>query len=181
MKKRFMLICLFVVTTGAVSYLYIWNVSATLSNDIESYHKEKPTPTRALMRVISSHMSNMFNAIMMGDHNTVAKESHALAENSKDIMRNFFPENGKVGEWFKETGKNPNDPEAVNAVKKDFENYSKSIIDAAVNIAENTKKENIVETYKSFDAMLKNACFACHETARQKWPEWPEWMQITGG
>ncbi|TLD40760.1 MAG: hypothetical protein JETT_2989 [Candidatus Jettenia ecosi] len=96
-------------------------------------------------------------------------------------MKNFFPEDGKIGEWFKETGKDPNNPEEVATVKNDFEQYSKSIVDAAMNIAENVEKQNIVETYKSFDTMLKNACFACHETARPKWPEWPEWMQITGG
>ncbi|GAB61043.1 MAG: hypothetical protein DWB56_09075 [Candidatus Jettenia sp.] len=181
MKKRFMLICLFTLAAGAISYPYTWNIGTTLSNNIESYHKEKPSPTRELMRMISSHMSKIFDAIMAGDHNTVSKESNAVAETSKSIMRNFFPEDGKIGEWFKETGKDPNNPEEVTTVKKDFEQYSKSIVDAAMNIAENVKKQNIVETYKNFDTMLKNACFACHETARPKWPEWPEWMQITGG
>lgn len=153
----------------------------SFADDVVSHHKEKPTPTRSLMQVISSHTSRMLDAIMNGDYDTVIKESNAVTEKSETLLKNFFPEGGQVGEWFKETGKYPGKPEEVNAVKEDFEKYVKVVIDASKNIAETSKKYNIVETYKSFDAMLQKACFSCHETFRPKWPEWPEWMRITGG
>ena len=172
--------CLFVV--AAVGMSYAWKSSIiSAKEDIESKHSAEPTPTRSLMRLISSHTSKILEAIMDGNRDAVIKESNAVAENSEAIMKNFFPEGGQVGEWFKETGKDPKNPEDVKAVKGDFEKYMKTVVDATKNVAEASKKQNIVETYKSFDAMLKNACFTCHETARPKWPEWPEWMQITGG
>ncbi|MFN3532068.1 MAG: cytochrome c [Candidatus Brocadia sp.] len=178
--KRITASCLFVVA-AAVGMSYAWRGSIISAKDIESKHTAEPTPTRSLMRVISSHTSRILEAIMDGDHEAVIKESNAVAESSQEIMKNFFPEGGQVGEWFKETGKDAKNPEDVKAVKKDFEKYMKTVADAAKNIAETSKKQNIVETYKSLDAMLKNACFTCHEAARPKWPEWPEWMKITGG
>ena len=160
---------------------YVWKTSTVSGKDIESHHAEKSTPTRAFMLLISSHTSRILDALMIGDHDAVIKESNAVAESSQTILKNFFPEGGQAGEWFKETGKDPKKPEDVSVVKKDFEKYMKTVVDAAKNIAETSRKHNIVETYKSFDAMLKNACFACHEAARPKWPEWPEWMKIGGG
>ncbi|BBO17311.1 conserved hypothetical protein [Candidatus Brocadia pituitae] len=171
--------CFFIVAAVVVSY--VWTDSIIPAKDIESKHTAEPTPTRSLMRVISSHTSRILEAIMNGDHEAVIKESRAITESSQAIMKNFFPEGRQIGEWFKETGKDSNNPEDVKAVKQDFEKYLKTVIDAANNIAETSKKHNIVDTYKSLDAMLKNACFTCHEVARPKWPEWPEWMQITGG
>lgn len=165
----------------SVALLCAWNVGMALGEDVERYHMEKPTPTRLLMRLISSHTSSILDAIMIGDFNAVSKEANAVVENSKTIMKNFFPQGGEVGEWFKETGKDPNDPKAVKAMKDDFEKYLKNVMDAANNISATAKKQNIVETYKSFDAMLTKACFACHEAFRPRWPEWPEWMKITGG
>lgn len=171
--------CLFVV--AALSMSYTVKSSVISAKDIESKHTAELTPARSLMRVISSHTSRILEAIMDGDHDAVLKESNAVAESSQAIMKNFFPEGGQVGEWFKETGKDPNNPDDVKAVKKDFEKYLKTVVDAAKNVAETSKKHNIVDTYKSFDAMLKNACFTCHEATRPKWPEWPEWMKIGGG
>jgi len=171
--------CLFVVAAAGMSYA--WKGSIISAKDIESKHGAELTPTRSLMLLISSHTSKILEAIMDGDHDAVIKESTAVAESSEAIMKNFFPEGGQVGEWFKETGKDSKNPEDVKAVKKDFEKYMKTVADAAKNVAETSKKHNIVETYKSFDAMLKNACFTCHEAARPKWPEWPEWMKISGG
>ena len=177
--RRLALNCLCVIT--AAGTFYVWSGSAILGKDIESKHSAELTPTRSLMRIISSHTSKILDAIMDGDQGAVIRESSAVAEDSKAIMKNFFPEGGQVGEWFKETGKDPKNPDDVNAVKKDFEKYMKVVVDATNNIIETSKKRNIVETYKSFDAMLKNVCFTCHEAARPQWPEWPQWMQITGG
>lgn len=178
-KLRLALICAVAVTTVTVSYP--WNVNTVAGEDIEKYHMEKPTPTRLLMRLISSHTSKILDAILIGDFNAVGKEANAVAENSKTIMNNFFPEGGQVGEWFKESGKDPKDPKAVKAMKEDFEKYLEAVIDASKNIATTAKSKNIVETYKSFDEMLTKACFACHEAFRPQWPEWPDWMKITGG
>lgn len=177
--RRITASCLFMV--AAVVLSYVWTGSIISAKDIESKHTAEPTPTRSLMRVISSHTSRILEAIMDGDHDAVIKEANAVTKTSQAIMQNFFPEGGQIGEWFKETGKDPKNQEDVKAVKQDFEKYLKTVVDAANNIAETSKKHNIVDTYKSLDAMLKNACFTCHEVARPKWPEWPEWMKISGG
>src|SRR3989337_1933304 len=169
-QMRLALICGCVATLLAVSYLV--KESITSGKDVESHHGSELTPTRSLMQVISSHTSRILDAIMIGDHDAVVKESNAVTENCEAILKNFFPEGGKIGEWFKETGKDSNKSEDIKAVKKDFEKYLKVVVDASKNIA---------ETYKSFDAMLKNACFSCHEASRPKWPEWPDWMKISGG
>ena len=178
-QMRYVLICGFVVTAVAMSYP--WKGNIALGKAVETHHGSELTPTRSLMQVISSHTSRILDAIMIGDHDAVVKESNAVTENCETILKNFFPEGGKVGEWFKETGKDLNKPEDIKAVKKDFEKYLKAVVDASKNIAETSKKQNIVETYKSFDAMLKNACFSCHEASRPKWPDWPDWMKISGG
>jgi cytochrome c556 len=179
LKKQFLLIYTFAVTAGILSCIGKSNINA--DDTIEAFHKEKLSPTRAVMRVISSQTSRILDAIITGDYDTVTKESRSIAESTENLLKSFFPEDRNVGEWFKETGKDPSNPEDIAAVKKDFEKYLKTIVDASENIVETAKKQNIVETYKSFDAMLRNACFGCHETFRTKWPEWPEWMQITGG
>jgi cytochrome c556 len=130
------------------------------------------------MDVVSTHTTKILEAIMIGDFDTVIKEAGAVSTMSEGMIKDFFPEGGKVGDWFKETGKNPENPADVKAVKDDFEKYMKAVADASKNIAETAKKYTIVETYKSFDAMLQKACFACHTVYR---PLWPEWMKITGG
>ena len=83
-------------------------------------------------------------------------------------MRMFFPKGKKVDQWFSEVGKDPNDPEAVQSMKEEFEKYTKAVAEASKNIAEVAKNRDIAETYESFEAMLKNACFACHEVSRAK-------------
>ena len=119
---------------------YVWKTGAVLGKDVESHHTEKSTPTRALMLLISSHTSRILDALMIGDHDAVIKESNAVAESSQTILKNFFPEGGQAGEWFKETGKDPKKPEDVSVVKKDFEKYMKTVVDAAKNIAETSRK-----------------------------------------
>jgi hypothetical protein len=171
--------CAFLITTGVITY--VGKCSEALGEDIEDLHIHKPTPTRSLMRLISSHTSKILDAIMIGDFNAVIKESNEVAENSEIIMNMFFPEVGKVGSWFEEAGKDPNDPKAVKEMKDEFAKYLKEVIDASRSIAETARNENIVKTYKSFDEMLKKACFACHEVSREKWPNWPDWMRQAGG
>ncbi|MGQ3685277.1 MAG: cytochrome c [Candidatus Loosdrechtia sp.] len=179
MKKRLLLKYSFAVIAGILICTGKGSINA--SDTIESFHKEELSPTRAVMQIISSKTSRMLDAIITGDYDTVTNESRLIAESTGNVLKSFFPESGNVGEWFKETGKDPGKPEDIAAVKKDFEKYLKVVAEASKNIAETAKSQNIVETYKSFDAMLRNACFGCHEAFRAKWPEWPEWMRITGG
>ena len=120
------------------------------------------------MRIINSHTSKMLEAIMVGDFNTVIKKSNEVAKAGNAIMRMFFPDGKKVDQWFTEVGKDPDDPEAVKSMKEEFEKYSKAVIEASRHIAEVAKNRDIAETYESFEAMLKNACFACHEVSRAK-------------
>ncbi len=105
---------------------------------------------------------------MVGDFNTVIKKSNEVAKAGNVIMRMFFPDGKKVDQWFKEAGKDPKDPEAVKSMKEEFEKYSKAVIESSNNIAEVAKNRDIAETYESFEAMLKQACFACHEVSRAK-------------
>ncbi len=160
----------FFLTTGILTCG--WKFGEALCGDIESRHTDKSTPTQGLMRIISSHTSKMLDAIMIGDFNTVLKESVEIINASDVVMRMFFSEEGKAGEWFSKAGNDPDDPKAVQAMREDFEKYLKLVTDASRNVAETSKSENIVETYNSFDAMLRKACFACHETSRLEWPGW---------
>ena len=95
---------------------------------------------------------------MIGDFDTVIKKSNEVSKAGSVIMRMFFPEGGKVEEWFKDAGKDPNDPEAVKAMKEEFEKYSKVVIESSKNIAEVAKNKNIAEGFKIyFDFMWKTA------------------------
>jgi len=161
---------IFILTTGMLTCG--WKGSEALSGDIESRHADKSTPTQGLMRIISSHTSKMLDAIMIGDFNAVLKESVEIINASDVVMRMFFSADGKPGEWFSKAGNDPDDPKAVEAMKEDFEKYLKLVTDASRNVAETSKSKNIVETYNSFDAMLRKACFACHQTSRLEWPGW---------
>ena len=160
----------FILTTGMLTCG--WKGSEALSGDIESRHADKSTPTQGLMRIISSHTSKMLDAIMIGDFNVVLKESVEIINASDVVMRMFFSVDGKAGEWFSKAGNDPDDPKAVQAMREDFEKYLKLVTDASRNVAETSKNKNIVETYNSFDAMLRKACFACHQTSRLEWPGW---------
>ncbi len=105
---------------------------------------------------------------MIGDFDTVIKKSNEVTKAGSAIMKMFFPDGKKVDQWFSEIGKDPNDPEAVKLMKEEFEKYTKTVIETSKNIAEVAKNRDIAETYKSFEAMLKQACFACHEVSRAK-------------
>jgi len=160
----------FILTNGIITCG--WKGSEALSGDIESRHADKSTPTQGLMRIISSHTSKMLDAIMIGDFNAVLKESVEIINASDVVMRMFFSVDGKAGEWFSKAGNDPDDPKAVQTMREDFEKYLKLVTDASRNVAETSKNKNIVETYNSFDAMLRKACFACHQTSRLEWPGW---------
>lgn len=162
-------LCAFVVATGVITCG--WKDYDVFAEDKETPHVQKSTPTGSLMRIINSHTAKMLEAIMIGDFDVVVKKSHEVVRASEVIMRMFFPEGGKVEEWFHQTGKDPNDPEAVKAMKVEFEKFAQITIDASRKIAEVSGNNNIVETYESFNAMIENACFSCHKISRLKWPQ----------
>ncbi len=159
---------LFVFVTTIGLTINDWQCSKAFGNDDKIPFIQKSTPTSSLMRIINSHTSKMLEAIMIGDFNTVIKKSNEVAKAGNAIMRMFFPEGKKVDQWFSEVGKDPDNPDAVKSMKEEFEKYSNAVIEVSGNIAEIAKNGNIAETYKSFEAMLKNACFACHEVSRAK-------------
>jgi len=165
-KICIILICSFAVTTGVMTCG--WESNKALGENSKTPQVQKSTPTGSLMRIISSHTAKMFDAIMIGDFSAVARESSEVTRASKVIMRMFFPDKGRIDDWFKETGKDPNDQEAVKAMKEEFEKYSKAVIVAANRITEASKNKNIVDAYDNFDVMVRNACFACHKVSRLK-------------
>ena len=156
----------FVVTIGFT--IHGWQCRSAFGSDEKTPFVQKSTPTSSLMRIINSHTSKILEAIILGDFNTVIKKSNEVAKAGNAIIRMFFPEGKKVDQWFTEIGKDPNDSEAVKSMKKEFEKYSKAVIEASNNIAEVAKNRDITKTYESFEAMLKQACFACHEVSRAK-------------
>ena len=153
-----------IIATGLT--IHGWQCSKAFGDSSKTPFVQKSTPTSSLMRIINLHTARMLEAIMVGDFNTVIKKSNDISKAGNAIMRMFFPEGKKVDQWFTEVGKNPDDPEAIKLMKEDFERYSNAVIEASGNIIEVAKNGNIVETYESFEAMLKNACFACHEVSR---------------
>jgi hypothetical protein len=162
------IVALFITITTTELTIIDWQCSEALGSSNTKPFIQKSTPTSSLMRIINSHTAKILEAIMVGDFNTVIKKSNEVAKVGNAIIRMFFPEGKKVDQWFTDIGKNPDDPEAVKSMKEDFERYSKAVIESSGNIAEVAKNRNIAETYKSFEAMLKNACFACHEVSRAK-------------
>lgn len=140
------------------------NIVSGKENQATFVHKS--TPTSSLMRIINSNSAKMLEAIMLGDFDTVIKKSNEVAKAGSVIMRMFFPDGEKLEGWFKDAGKDPDDQEAIKAMKEEFEKYSELVIKSSRNIAEVAKNKNIAETYESFEAMMKNVCFACHAVSR---------------
>ncbi len=165
-----MMFFVFFLTTGIMACGLRYSEAS--GEDIESLHVDKSSPTQGLMRIISSHTSKMLDAIMIGDFNAVIKESKEIIKASEVVMHMFFSKDGKAGEWFSKAGNDPEDPEAVAAMKEGFEKYLKLVTEASREVAETSRNKNIVETYNSFDSMLRKACFACHQTSRLEWPGW---------
>lgn len=180
-KRAIMVIVSFI---ALISVLGVFMGGIASGKDIEKKHTAEYAPIRSLMFIISSHTSNILDAIMMGDYDSVKKEADIVVEKSESLLKSFFPEGEPVGKWMEGSGisgLDQNNPKMVQAVREDVEKYVLKITSAAKKIAEISTKQNIAETYNNFDLMLRDACFKCHETYRAKWPDWPEWMQIGGG
>ncbi len=163
-QKKISVVLVFVITAGLI--FCGGSFSSVFGKKILAPVVKKSTPTGSLMRIINSNSAKILEAIMIGNFDTVIKKSNEVSKAGSVIMRMFFPEGGTVEEWFKVAGKDSNDPEAVRAMKVEFEKFSKIVIESSKNIAEVAKNKKISETYESFEAMMKNACFACHAVSR---------------
>ncbi|MDR4499621.1 MAG: cytochrome c [Candidatus Scalindua sp.] len=164
-------LCIFVITLGIATFS--WKGKEALGDVDRSINVHDTTPTRALMQVISSHTSKILDAIMIGDFDAVAHETGKLVGISKNLTNTYFPD-GAEGREFKVEGSK----ESKKVTKKEFEKYVKLVSEAFEKLEETSRNENIVETYNSFDSMLRKTCFACHEVARI---DWPNFMKQAGG
>ncbi len=79
------------------------------------------------------------------------------------MVNMFFPEEkwGLEGRKFKMSDE---------SMKGEYEKYVKAMTVATKNLVETAKNRDIVETYESFDSMLRNVCFECHKASRIDWP-----------
>ncbi|MCP5008286.1 MAG: hypothetical protein GY941_30785 [Planctomycetes bacterium] len=157
--------CAFVLAIGVLTFSFKSDTAYGKVMNGASIHET--TPTRAMMQVIRSHTSRILDAILNGDFQAVLDETKKVNQISRNIADMFFPEGGE-GREFKIHG----DAESKKATKKELEKYLKIITNSSEKIAASARDENIVETYKNFDAMIINACFACHTASRTDWPNW---------
>ena len=164
-------LCTFVLTFGLATFS--WKGSEALGDVDRSLNVHDTTPTRALMQVISNHTSKILDAIMIGDFHAIADETAKLSGITKNLTNTYFPE-GAEGREFKVEGST----ETKKVTKKEFEKYVKLVAGAFEKLEETSRNESIVETYDSFDSMLRKTCFACHEVARI---DWPDFMRQSGG
>lgn len=137
-KSCLAIFCILIVTSAVISSG--WKCNQAYGKDKETYLTSRSTPTQGLMRIISSHTAKMLDAIMIGDFTAVIKESHEIIGASEVGMQMFFPEKGKVGEWFVNAGNDPNDAAAVEAMKEEFQKYLQLVIDASRKVAETSEK-----------------------------------------
>ncbi len=61
---------------------------------------------------------------------------------------------------------------ADESMKAEYEKYAKAMAEATRNLADISKKRDIVETYEIFDSILRKLCFECHKAYRTDWPSW---------
>ncbi len=166
MKKIFqmciILLCVFVITTGAITC--VWKSSKALGEDVEgTVDMHGSVLTRGVMEAIGSSMSKILGGILKADFDVVIKESNKIAGISANMAEMFFPDEkwGLKGRKFKMSDE---------SMKGEYEKYVKSLAVATKNLVETAKNRDIVETYESFDSMLRNVCFECHKASRSDWP-----------
>jgi len=149
------LLCMFVITTGAITY--VSSSSKVFGEEIDVHGS---VVTRGLMQQTSHHMTELLGAILKGDSVTVTKEANKIAQIGGSIMNEFFPKDEQVGRKFKVSDE---------SMKKKFEEFVQIIIDNSKNIAATSESGDFAEAYESFDALLRKACLACHKTTRSEW------------
>ena len=149
------LLCMFVITTGAITYV-------SRSNNVfgEQIDVHGSVVTRGLMQNISIHMTKILGGILNGDSATVTKEANEVAGIAGIIMNEFFPKDGQTGRKFKVSDE---------SMKATFEKFVQIVVDKSKNIAVASEGEDLAEAYESFDALLRKSCLACHKTARDDW------------
>lgn len=153
------LICTFVIATGAITCG--WKTNKAFGGDAEMHGS---VATRAVMDAIGMSMGRILDGILKADFDKVIKESEKIAGISVNMVNMFFPDEkwGLKGRKFKMPDE---------SMKGEYEKYVKAIAAATKNLVETAKNEDIVETYETFDSMLRNVCFACHKASRIDWPE----------
>ncbi len=149
------LLCMFVITTSATTY-----VSRSSNIFGEEIDVHGSVATRGLMQNISAHMTEILGAILKGDSAIVTQEANKIAEISGSIINEFFPKDGQVGRKFKVSDE---------SMKVKFEEFVRIIVDNSKNIAATSEREDFAEAYESFDALLRKACLSCHKTTRDDW------------
>lgn len=165
------LFCVFVLTTGGLGAL--GKCDTAYGGDLKDVNVHETTPTRALMQIISSHTSKILDAILIGDFHAVLDETEKVSKISRNLTSMFFPE-GAEGREFKVEG----EEKGKKITRKEFEKYVTMVTESTEKIAKSSQTKNIVDTYNSFDEMLRKACFACHTASRI---DWPDFMRAAGG
>jgi len=156
------LLCMFVITTGAITC--VWKFSKAFGEDVEStVDMHGSVATRGVMEAIGSSMSKILGGILKADFDKVIKESNKIAGISVNMVDMFFPDEkwGLEGRKFKMSDE---------SMKGEYEKYVKALAVATKNLVETAKNRDIVETYESFDSLLRNVCFECHKASRSDWP-----------
>jgi hypothetical protein len=153
---------MFAITTGAITC--VWKCSKAFGEDVEStVDMHGSVLTRGVMEAIGSSMSKILGGILEADFDVVIKESNKIAGISANMVDMFFPDEkwGLEGRKFKMSDE---------SMKGEYEKYVKAMAVATKNLVETAKNRDIVETYESFDSMLRNVCFECHKASRSDWP-----------
>ena len=149
------LLCMFVITTGAIT-----NVSKSSKVFAEQIDVHGSIATKGLMQKINVQMVGIMDAILKGDSSTVTKRADTMAKISGSIMNEFFPKDGQVGRKFKVSDE---------SMKEDFEKFVQIILDNSKNMAASSEAGDLSEAYESFDNLFRKACLACHKTTRDDW------------
>ena len=168
MKKIYQMciafVCLLVITSGAITCSF---TSSKAYGEVgkTAIIMHDSVATRGVMKAIGSSTSKILEGIMNGNFDVVVNESDKLARISSNMVKMFFPDYrwGQEGRKFKMADK---------SMKAEFEKYAKAMAEATRNLADISKKRDIVETYEIFDSMLRKLCFECHKAYRTDWPAW---------
>ncbi len=152
------LLCAFVITTGAITC--VWKCSKVFGEDVEStVDMHGSVATQGVMDAIGLSMAKILDGILKADFDKVIKESNKIAGISTNMVNMFFPDEkwGLDGRKFKMSDE---------SMKGEYEKYVKAMAVATKNLVETAENRDIVETYETFDSMLRNVCFECHKASR---------------
>jgi hypothetical protein len=166
MKKTYqigiILICVLAITTGVINCA--WKCRKAFGGNVETpVDMHGSVATRGVMDAIGLSMGKILDGILKADFDKVIKESNKIAGISANMVNMFFPDEtwGLEGRKFKMSDE---------SMKGEYEKYVKAMAVATKNLVETAENRDVVETYETFDSMLRNVCFACHKASRIDWP-----------